>query len=207
MTAYISAGSLRVTQDFTADRTRAADSMRIIAGSRDLSPYSPYIQVTEALRRFEAQPAGRRIVLLVSDGLDLSSGFRRASPFFSLYLDQAITEAQRRGVAVFPFFAPSSRPLRWDRLAVNYGQGSLNRLADETGGEAFFAGTDFVTFDPYFKELTDLLDRQWLITYRSSNTGKGFRGIEVTTDFDLHLHHPAGYRARDEEPSRKENSR
>lgn len=111
MTAYISAGSLRVTQDFTTDRMRAADSMRIIAGSRDLSPYSTYIQVTEALRRFEAQPAGRRFVLLVSDELDLSSGLRRASPFFSLYLDQAITEAQRRGGAVFPFFAPSSRPL------------------------------------------------------------------------------------------------
>jgi hypothetical protein len=45
------------------------------------------------------------------------------------------------------------------RIAVSYEQGSLNRLADETGGEAFFTGTDFVTFDPYFRELNDLLAR------------------------------------------------
>lgn len=197
MTAYISAGSLRVTQEFTTDRARAVNSLRIIVGSRTASSYSPYTQVAEALRQFEAQPAGRRIMLLVSDGLDVSQGFRNASPLFSLYLDQAVNEAQRRGVAVYPFFAPSAGWARWQRMAVNYGQGALNRLADETGGEAFFAGTDFVTFDPYFKELNELLGRQWLLTYRSTNTGSGFRRLEVTTDYDLHLHHPAGYRVRD----------
>ena len=85
----------------------------------------------------------------------------------------------------------------WNRQAVSYGQGSLNRLADETGGVAFFSGTSFVSFDPYFKELNGLLGLQWLITYRSSNTGDEFRRIEVTTDYDLHLRHPAGYRPRD----------
>jgi VWFA-related protein len=203
MVAYITTGALRVTQDFTTDRARAADSMRVIVGSRSASTYSPYIEVTEAIRRFDKQPMGRRIILLVADGLDLSSGYRGASPLFSPYLEQAISEAQRRSVAIFPFFAPTSGLLRWDRIAVNYGQGSLNRLADETGGEGFFTGTDLVSFDPYFKELNELFDRQWLITYRSSNTGKGFRKIEVTTDFDLHLHHPAGYRARGEEQSKK----
>jgi VWFA-related protein len=203
MTAYISTGSLRVAQDFTADRARAAESLRIIASSRSASTYSPYIQVSEALRRFDAQPAGRRLVLLVSDGLDLSQGFRNASPLFSLYLDQAVSEAQRRGVVIFPFFAPSAGWTRWNRLAVNYGQGALNRLADETGGEAFFSGSDVGAFDPYFKELNELLDRQWLITYRSANTGSGFRRIEVTTDYELHLHHPAGYRAREEAHSQR----
>jgi VWFA-related protein len=198
MTAYISTGGLRVAQDFTTDRVRAAESLRIITGSRMTSRYSPYIQVSEALRRFDTQPSGRRLVLLVSDGLDLPQGSRNASPLFWPYLDQAISEAQRRGVVIFPFFAPSAGWARWNRLAVNYGQGALNRLADGTGGEAFFSGSDFVTFDPYFKELNELLDRQWLITYRSANTGSGFRRIEVTTDYDLHLRYPAGYRARED---------
>ncbi|MCI0393037.1 MAG: hypothetical protein MOB07_30260 [Acidobacteria bacterium] len=203
MTAYITAGSLRVAQDFTTDRMRTAESLRIVTGSRSNAPYSPYLQVVEALKRFDAQPAGRRIVLLVSDGLDLSQGFRDASPLFSLYLDQAISEGQRRSVAIFSFYAPTAGLTSVSRLAVNYGQGSLNRLADETGGEAFFSGTDFVTFDPYFKELNELLNLQWLITYRSTNTGRGFRRIEVTTDYDLHLHYPAGYRVRSETQSRK----
>jgi VWFA-related protein len=203
MTAYLTAGSLRVTQKFTTDRMRAAESLRIVTSNQSAATYSPYIQVVEALKRFDEQPAGRRIVLLMSDGLDVSQGFRDASPMFSLYLDQAIREAQRRGVAIFSFYAPSVGLTSVSRLAVNYGQGSLNRVADETGGEAFFSGTSFVTFDPYFRELNDLFDRQWLITYQSANSGTGFRRIEVTTDFDLHLHHPSGYRVRDAVQSRK----
>jgi hypothetical protein len=198
MTAYIRAGSLRVAQDFTTDRMRAAESLRIVTGNRSAAPYSPYIPVVEALKRFDTQPEGHRIVLLVSDGLDISQGFRDASPIFSLYLDQAISEAKRRSVAIFSFYAPSVGLTSVSRLAVNYGQGSLNRLTDETGGDAFFSGTDFVTFDPYFKELNELLYLQWLITYRSQNTGAGFRRIEVTTDYDLHLHYPAGHRVRSE---------
>lgn len=196
MTGYLSTGSFRVAQDFTADRERAAASLRIVPGSEALRPYYLYAQVAEALRRFDSQPAGRRTVLLVSDGLDISRGFQSASPTLSIDLDRAISEAQRRGVSVFSFYAPSVGLTSASRLAVNYGQGSLNRLADETGGEAFFSGTDFVTFDPYFREFSELLGRQWLVAYRSTNTGSGFRRIEVATDFDLHLHYPRGYSVR-----------
>ncbi len=196
MTGYITSGSFRVAQDFTTDLARAADSLRILRSSESAAPFNPYVEMVEALRRFDTQPAGRRMALLVSDGLDVSHGFRGASPFQSMDLDRAISEAQRRGVAVFTFYAPSVGLTSVSRIAVNYGQGSLNRLADETGGEAFFTGTDFVTFDPYFREFNDLLARQWLVTYRSSNTGSGFRRIEVTTEANLHLHYPAGYRVR-----------
>ena len=131
----------------------------------------------------------------MSDGLDVSRGFRSASPLQSIDLDRAISEAQRRGVAVFTFLRAVGRADEREPDCGQLRQGSLNRLADETGGEAFFTGTDFVTFDPYFREFNDLLARQWLVTYRSSNTGSGFRRIEVTTEANLHLHYPAGYRA------------
>ena len=193
MTGYITAGSLRVAQDFTTDRESAAGSLRVVRGVESAAPFNPYVEVLEALRRFDSQPTGRKIILLVSDGLDASRGFRSASPTLSIDLDRAIREAQRRGVAVFSFYSPSVGVTSVNRLAVNYGQGSLNRLADETGGEAFFSGTDFVSFDPYFKEFNGLLGLQWLITYRSSNLGSGFRRIEVTTETDVHLHYPEGY--------------
>jgi VWFA-related protein len=193
MTGYLTAGSLQVAQDFTADRESAARSLRIVRGVESATPFNPYVEVLEALRRFDSQPPGRRIILLVSDGLDASRGFRSASPTLSIDLDRAIREAQRRGVAVFSFYSPSVGLTSVNRLAVNYGQGSLNRLADETGGEAFFSGTDFVSFDPYLKEFNALLGLQWLITYRSSNLGSGFRRVEVTTESDVHLHYPEGY--------------
>jgi VWFA-related protein len=197
MTGYLTVGSMRVTQDFTADRAHAAESLRITQSSKSATPYNPYIGVIETLRHFDAQGSGRRIVLLISDGLDVSRGFDSASPTLSVDLDRAIREAQRRGVAVFPFYAPSVGLTSRSQMAINYGQGSLNRLADETGGQAFFDGTDLVSFDPYFKELDEILDRQWLITYSSTGTGSGFRRIEVSTDFDVDLLHPAGYQVRD----------
>ncbi|HET9531614.1 MAG TPA: VWA domain-containing protein [Blastocatellia bacterium] len=194
MTGYLTVGTLTVTQDFTTDRERAADSLRIIRSSPSAAPFNPYVEVVEALRRFDSQPAGRRMILLVSDGLDASRGLRSASPTLSIDLDRAVREAQRRGVSVFTFFAPSTGLTSASRIANNFGQGSLNRFADETGGEAFFTGTDFVSFDSYFKELNQLFGNQWLITYRSTNTGSDYREIEVTTELDVHLHYPSGYK-------------
>ena len=196
MTGYITAGSLQVAQDFTTDRDRAAESLRIIRGNQSAAPFNPYVELIEGLRRFDSQPTERRIVLMVSDGLDASRGIRSASPMLSIDLERSIREAQRRGVAVFSFFAPTVGLTGSSRLEANYGQSSLNRLADETGGEAFYSGFDFVTFDPYFKEFNELLGLQWLITYRSTNIGNSFREIEVTTESDVHLHYPAGYKPK-----------
>jgi VWFA-related protein len=193
MTAYITVGSLNVTQEFTTDRERAAGSLRIVRGNEASAPFSPYEELLDVLRRFDSQPPGRRIVFLVSDGLDLSRGFSSTGPGRSVDLDRAIRGAQRRGIAVFAFYAPTVGLTAVDRLATNFGQGSLNRLGDETGGLGFFSGTDFVTFDPYFKELRDVLGREWIITYRSTNTSSGFRRIKVMTESNVHLHYPAGY--------------
>lgn len=193
MVGYITAGAMRVTQDFTTDRARAADSLRILRSSSDAAPFNPYVELLEGLRRFDSQPAGRRLVLMVTDGLDSSRGLEAASALRSPDLERAIREAQRRGVAVFSFYAPSVGLTSFSRLEANYGQSSLNRLADETGGEAFYSGFIFVSFDPYFKELNDLLGLQWVITYRSDTPGNSFRRVDVSAEADVHLHHPQGY--------------
>jgi VWFA-related protein len=193
MTAYLTSGTIRVRQDFTEDRELAAKSLRIILSSNAASPYNPYVEVIEAINKFSGQPSGRKMILLVSDGLDISHGFRSGSPSMSIDLDRAILAAQREGVSIFTYYAPSVGLTSYSRLAMNFGQGSLLRIADETGGEAFFTGSDFVSFAPYFREVDELMNNQWLITYRSNNTGKDFRRIEVTTDFDVHLQYPAGY--------------
>jgi hypothetical protein len=93
MTGYITSGSFRIAQDFTTDLAVAADSLRILRSDESSAPFNPYVEVVEALRRFDTQPAGRRMALLVSDGLDVSHGFRSASPLQSIDLDRAISEA------------------------------------------------------------------------------------------------------------------
>src|ERR1700752_4255549 len=75
MVGYITAGSLQVRQPFTTDLDKAARSLRIPIASTAASSFNPYVEVIEALRRFDADWKGKSAVLLVSDGLDTSRGF------------------------------------------------------------------------------------------------------------------------------------
>jgi hypothetical protein len=161
MVAYITAGSLQVRQPFTNDLDKAARSLRIPTASRASSPFNPYVEVVDALKKFD--PAwSNNALLLVSDGLDTSRGFDSTAAGNTLDLHRSIDEANRRKVSVFTFYAPSVGLTSFNRLAASYGQSSLNRLADSTGGKAFFQGTTgFVTFDSYFDRLRQALNRQY----------------------------------------------
>ena len=160
MVAYITTGSLQVRQSFTTDLEQAAKALRIPVGSSNASPYNPYVEVIEALRRFEDSGTNRNAVLLISDGLDTSRGFDTDSAGNTIDLLRAVKEAQKRNVAIYSFYAPTIGLTSWNRRAIGYGQSSLNRLSNETGGRAFFQGTSFVTFDSYFDRLSRTLNDQ-----------------------------------------------
>jgi hypothetical protein len=160
MVGYIRSGSLQVRQPFTDDLEKAAKMLRTPIGSTSVSPYNPYVEVIEALRKFEAQGQNRNAILLISDGLDISRGFDISAAGNTLDLERAIREAQRRNVSVYSFYAPTVGLTSWNRTAISYGQSSLNRLSNETGGRAFFQGTSFVTFDAYFERLRETINNQ-----------------------------------------------
>jgi len=156
LTAYITSGSLAVTQDFTSDRSRAAASVRVLRGA-GARPYSPFVALSEGLRRFDSQPQARRVVLLISNGLDSSRGFEEANPASSLGLDRSIQDARRRQVAVFSIFAPEIAPVGPNRVGSLLGTGSLKRLANETGGRTYGGGMSVVNFSPYIRDFRNSL--------------------------------------------------
>jgi hypothetical protein len=160
MVGYIRAGSLQVTQSFTTDLSLAAKALRIPVGSTAASPFNPYVDLREALKKFPQGNGKYNAVLLISDGLDTSRGFDFSSSVKSIDLDRAVSEAKRRNVAVYTFYAPSVGLTSFSRQAVSFGQSALKRLADETGGRAFFQGTDFVTFDAYFRSFSKTINEQ-----------------------------------------------
>ena len=162
MVGYITAGTLQVRQPFTTDLNRAANSLRIPIASTSASAYNPYVEVIEALKKFDSSWKGHNAVLLISDGLDTSRGFDVDSAGHTIDIDRTINEANKRDVSIFSFYAPSVGLTSHNRLAASYGQSSLNRVSDETHGKAFFQGTtDFVTFDSYFNRLRQALNRQY----------------------------------------------
>jgi hypothetical protein len=158
MVGYIRSGSLQVRQPFTSDLDAASRALRIPVGSTAVSPYNPYTQVRDAVRQFPAGGENRNALLLVSDGLDTSRGFDFSSSVDSIDLNRAVREAKSRGVSVYSFYAPSVGLTSRNRRAISFGQSALNRVSDETGGRAFFQGTDFVTFNAYFDRLARTLN-------------------------------------------------
>ena len=195
MVAYVRGGNLQIRQKFTDDLEAAAKSLRIVLSSSSAAPRNPYDGVVDALNRFDALPAGRRAVLLVSDGVDISQGSRESFPTQSVDLDRAILRAQRRSVAVFCFYSPTSSTEGGDSRLILVGQGSLDRLSDQTGGRAFFQGSIApISFQPFFKDLGLLLNRQFLLSYLSTHMKKGYHRVEVlSTNPVVKIEHPKGY--------------
>ena len=195
MVAYLRGGSAQIRQRFTTDLDAAANSLRIVTSSSSTAPRSPYDGVVDMLNRFDALPAGRRAILMFSDGLDTSQGIANASPLNSLDLDKAILRAQRRSVAVFSIYSPSSANPNENPTLTLFGQGSLQKLSDETGGRAFFQGSITpINLEPFFKDLSILLTRQFLLTYLSTHMKKGYYKVEVrSTNPTVKVEHPRGY--------------
>lgn len=162
MVGYITTGALQVRQPFTTDLEKAARSLRIPTASTASSPFNPYVEVVEALKKFDGNSTNANAILLISDGLDTSHGFDSTAAGNTLDIERAIKEANKRHVSVFSFYAPSVGLTSRSHLAASYGQSSLNRLSNETGGRAFFQGTTgFVTFNSYFDRLRETLNRQY----------------------------------------------
>jgi hypothetical protein len=165
MVGYLRSGSLQVRQEFTEDLEQAGRALRIPAGNNAAAPYNPYVEVIEALRHFEKDGKNRNAVLLISDGLDVSRGFDSFSSINSIDMERAVREAKKRNVTVYSFYAPSVGLTSFNRQAISYGQGALNRLSEETGGRAFFQGTSFVSFNPYFERLSRTLNEEPKTSY------------------------------------------
>jgi VWFA-related protein len=195
MVAYLRGGTIQIRQRFTDDLEKASSALRIVAGSSSAAPRNPYDGVIDALDRFDAQPFGRRAILLVSDGLDASQGFGNFTPSSSLDLDRAILRAQRKGVAVYSIYSPASLTQGGNSNLILNAQGGLERLADETGGRAFFQGSIApISFEPFFRDLSLLLNRQFALTYLSTHMKKGYHKVDVqSTNPAVKIEHPKGY--------------
>ena len=194
MIGYIRSGSLDLRRKFSTDLDRAATGVRPPLGLASAAPFNPYVEIIEALRRFDSQPLGRRAIIVVSDGLDISRGVDSSTPGQSIDLQRAITEAQRRSVAIYSIYAPSAVAESNPLLGTN-GQSCLERLSSETGGRAFFQGTGApVSFDPFLREIDNSLFWQLAITYLSTHTAKGFHRLDIKPlEKDIEIRHPAGY--------------
>ncbi len=155
---YLQNGMVRLTQNFTTDHAAAGKSLRIPLGLW-AGWSSPYLAVTDAIHRWPASSA-RHVILLISNGMDpLQPGY------VDSYLDQAIQTAQRTGTQVYTLYATRAGHYGHSFWRINQGQTNLSRLADETGGEAYFQGFSTpVAFAPFLNQFATRLTHQYRLT-------------------------------------------
>ena len=157
---YASNATVRIAQDFTADHEAAAKSLRLPMGNGGAYA-SDFLSLIDLMKRWPTTGAPRREILLVADGIDRFRGDIPSSPD----LDSAIERAQKTGFIIHAIYARGVGRSGRSFFRVSLGQSNLSKLADETGGESFFEGTETpIAYAPFLKQLTVILNNQYLVT-------------------------------------------
>jgi VWFA-related protein len=179
---YADYGSAKIEQGFTPDHEKAAKSFHIPSAIRGTSN-GTFDAVRDMMKKWP-DDGNRRVLVLISSGIDLSEGVSDTNPYRNVPLDNAIQAAQRANSVVFAIYASGdTRALRGDYLSIN-GQGSLDRLANETGGKAFFQGLSTpVSLEPFLQQMSGLLGQQYLLTFMAQANAKGdYSRLKVTSE-------------------------
>jgi len=148
----------RVAVGLTSDLTALEEGLSELVAEEETSLYDSLIFSLYYL----GGATGQRAVLLLSDGLDRTSGFR---------FEDALECARRAGIAVYTIGISLPRDSAAQRLA---------RLAAETGGRSFFLeGTG--ELGRAYEEIERDLRSRYRISYQSSNTrpSEAFRAVRV----------------------------
>ncbi len=178
--AYMRDGTARIEQNPSNDHSLASKALRLPMGVGGINA-SPYFSLTDLLKRWP-ETSARREVLIVSDGIDRYYG---TGDMQDPYLGEAIEDAQRAGVVVFTIYTPGAGHEGHSYWLNYWGQLYLSRLAEETGGEAYYIGFNgpAVTFAPYLDDLSHRLMHQYFLTFLARPPKKaGLQKVKLTTE-------------------------
>jgi VWFA-related protein len=180
--AYASYGAAKFEQEFTTDHEKAAKTIRI-PNAFPGTANGVYDSFADLIKKWPASQ-NRKVVIFVSDGIDVTNGVDDTLPGQSMVLQRAIDSAERAGVVVYTIFASGAGRAVQNQFLVNNGQGSLARLASETGGDAFFQGTlTPVSFKPFLEDIGKFLGQQYLLTFVATPGEKGrYARLQVSVE-------------------------
>jgi VWFA-related protein len=171
----------QLAQDYTDNVEKLASAIRGLQAGGVTSLYDAIFYACKDKLLFfpPPEPYLRRLIIVISDGEDNRSEHTR---------EEALAMAQRAEVTIFSISTNrSGQPERGDKV--------LRRLAEETGGHAYFP---FEASDlaEDFRAIGRDLRTQFLLSYTSSDTARDgtFRHIAIEpVDKNLHVRAKTGY--------------
>lgn len=178
---YMQNGRVINSQGFTTDLAAAANDLRIPVGSPGLSA-SPYLCLSDFVKRWPENTGSTpkaRFVLMITNGVDPYNGSTSITNQNSPYVDAAVKDAQRAGVAVYSMYY-SDAGIRGGRASFS-GQSYLSQIAEGTGGTAYYQGIgNPVSMEPYLKEFQKAISETYVASFMAPG-GRGLAQLKVAT--------------------------
>ncbi len=179
---YMQNGRVIPGQSFTTDYASAAKSIRMPVGSPGLSA-SPYFCLSDFVKSWPESSFGAahkaRFVLMITDGVDPYNGSTSMMNQDSPYVDTAVKDSQRAGVAVYSIYF-SDAGIRGGRASFS-GQSYLAQIAEGTGGTAYYQGLGSpVSLEPYLKQFQKAVAETYIATFTAPG-GKDLVQLKLST--------------------------
>jgi hypothetical protein len=176
---YMRNGTFALAQAFTADHQKAASALRLplaIPGENG----SPYFALSDLAKHWPSQQStGRRVVLMLTDGVDPYYG---AEIVDDPYVDAAVHDALKEGVMVYSIYLRGAGVYGRSGWVTTSAQSRLIEVGEETGGYAYFQGfTDPVTISPFLNDFRSRLENQYRVTIEPLSE-KGVQPVKLRTE-------------------------
>ena len=167
---YMQNGSAVMAGPLSADHRQVASELHLPIGAST----GPYFSLSDLAKRWPSNdPAARREVILLSDGVDPSNlRFDPDDP----YVKSAIEDAVRARLVVYTIYWHTQSPLDRNGMIVTGGQSLMNEVTDATGGCSYQIGTENpVSFQSFFEDIL----RRFANQYELEFTARPDRKAEV----------------------------
>jgi hypothetical protein len=167
LVGYMAEGSVRVASPFTTDHAASAATLRLPMGMGGISA-SPYFCLSDFVKKWpegQGGPAKARFVMMLTNGVDPYNGSTRLSNQDSPYVEEAVSDAQRAGAAVYSIDSRDAG-VRGGSASLS-GQSYLQQVAEGTGGDTYYEGTgNPVSLEPFLKQFVHAMAESYIATFK-----------------------------------------
>jgi hypothetical protein len=180
-------GRVVAQQPFTTDHDAAAGNLRIPLASAGVSA-SPYFCLSDFVKNWPGGEGSQgalikpkaRFVMMLTNGVDPYNGSVSPLNQNSIYVQNAVRDAQRAGVSVSSIYYGDAG-IRGGAASFS-GQSYLAQVSEGTGGTAYFQGTSSpVSLTPFLDKFRKAIAESFIATFPASSRKDELINLKAST--------------------------
>jgi hypothetical protein len=194
LVGYMRFGKVDFRGGFSADHAAVANDIHMPMSAPGASA-SPYFCLSDFAKKWPSNARGPRFVLMLTNGVDPYNGSTSLLNQDSPYVQSALADAQRAGIAVYAI-AYTDAGFRGGSASFS-GQSYLQQVADATGGRSFYNGIgNPVSLGPFLGDFRKAIAESYTATFMANTShekANTLARLKITTSQpQLKLHAPDG---------------